>query len=112
MSHAEEKRRRVPRRSTEPRGTRVPRDLVVKTVEAIARELDGRLSVVGVVGAKAGSDYIEVLVTIRGCEAEPCRLTLGVTHVASQDEISAAVRKTLEAYLRRHAESAAGTRGA
>jgi hypothetical protein len=74
----------------------------MRTVENIAKEIDVRLTVVGVVGGKARSNYVEVLLGIEGCEDEPCRVTIGVNRLASPDEIRSAIRKPLEAYLRRH----------
>ena len=84
------------------RRTRLSLDLLTRRVDTLAKEIDSRLAVAGVVGAKGRSNYAEVLLAIRGCEDEPCRLTIGVSRVASLEEMRMAIRKPVEAYLRRH----------
>jgi hypothetical protein len=94
-------RRSVARRSG-IRRTRLSLDLLTKRVDTLAREIDSRLIVIGVVGAKGRSNYVEVLLAIRGCADEPCRLTIGVSRIASLEEMRMTIRKPVEAYLRRH----------
>ena len=65
-------------------------------VETIARELDPRLVVLGIVGGKASSDYVEILLGVDGCDVEPCRLTVGVSRLASSEEIRLAIEQPLK----------------
>jgi hypothetical protein len=57
--------------------------LSIKTVTAlsgaIAAQYDPRLQVVGVASSDAENGRVELLVTIRGCDREPCMVMLNVT---------------------------------
>jgi hypothetical protein len=74
--------------------------VITKSVEAIAQDLDSRLTVLGVVSGKA--NYVEILLGIRGCDEEPCRVTVGVDRLASLDDMRAAIRKSTQHHLRHH----------
>ena len=79
---------------------------VSRIVKAAARRASPRLEVVGVTVNKGGSGYVEVLVDIDGCRAEPCQVVLGVFRDVSE----AALESTVTEQLRKHvaAHSAAG----
>jgi hypothetical protein len=57
--------------------------LSIKTVTAlsgaIAAQYDPRLRVVGVASSDAENGRVELLVTIRACDREPCMVMLNVT---------------------------------
>jgi len=70
----------------------------------VARQQDGRLEVVGAVPAQGEAGYTEVILTLRGCQAdeEPCRMMIGVTRDASESQIRRAVTKSLREHLDDH----------
>jgi hypothetical protein len=49
--------------------------------------------------AEGGSSYTEVILSLRGCEAEPCRLMIGVSRNASEGECRETVKRRLEEHL-------------
>ena len=75
-------------------------DEVRKAAETVAQELDARLTVLGVV--KAGSRYVEILLDLEECDAEPCRLAVRVNRYAPVDGLRAVLQKSIEAHLRCH----------
>ena len=48
------------------------------------------------------SSYAEVILTIRGCQAEPCVLVIGVSRNASEPELRASIRERLREHLIDH----------
>jgi hypothetical protein len=70
---------------------------VTRITEEAAREVSPDLQVVGV-NLTGGSGYTEILVTIRGCQTDPCTLTLGVF----RDTSEAAMHNEIADVLRRH----------
>ena len=57
---------------------------------------------VAVTPTEGESAYAEVLLTVRGCRSEPCRLIIGVSHAAAEPECRRAVEEGLEQHLARH----------
>ena len=68
----------------------------------VARQQDRRLEDVGAVPARGESAYTEVLLTIRGCQFEPCRMMIGFSRDASESEIRDTVRNRLRQHLDEH----------
>jgi hypothetical protein len=64
----------------------------------VARHEKPPLDVVGVIAGEGDSQYAEVILTIRGCQTEPCRMMIGVRREASESEC----RRAVEARLREH----------
>ena len=64
----------------------------------VARERDDRLKVEAAIPAEGDSAYTEIILTIRGCQDDPCLLMIGV----SRDAAEASVRATIEERLREH----------
>jgi hypothetical protein len=59
----------------------------------VIRQHAAPLELVGLMASEGGSERVEIMVTVKGCHAEPCRLLLN---------LSRADRGTLEAELRKH----------
>ncbi len=59
------------------------------------------LDVAAVVGA-GGTDYVEVLINVRGCTADPCQLELGVLRSMPEDELKAEIVTQLRHHLLAH----------
>lgn len=70
-------------------------------VQDVAREMDPRLDVLGVMGANGASDYVEILLGVRDCGFEPCRITVGVDRTVSRDGLKKMMAKPIRQYLRR-----------
>jgi len=68
----------------------------------VAREQDDRLVVVGAVPAAGESAYTELVLTIRGCQDDPCVLVIGVSRDASELSIRNAVAEHLREHLHTH----------
>jgi hypothetical protein len=73
---------------------------VSRIAQEAAREQSAAVKVVGVVLGAGSGDYVEILVTIEGCAAEPCQFSLGVFRNSSE----AAVKHAFSEQLRRHLE--------
>jgi hypothetical protein len=76
---------------------------VQRIASDVVREQSDRLEVVGAVPAAGESAYTELVLTIRGCQDEPCLLVLGVSRDASEASIRAAVAHRLRDHLQNHA---------
>jgi hypothetical protein len=73
---------------------------VTRIARDAAREQSTTVRVAGVVLGAGGSDYVEILVNLEGCRAEPCQFSLGVFRNASEAEL----KHTFSEQLRRHLE--------
>jgi len=78
--------------------------LSIQEVTLIAQRAAARtsssLSVSGVtVGGGEGSEYVEILVSIDGCDVPPCRVAIG----AFRDSEPARLEETIAEALRAHA---------
>ena len=72
---------------------------VTRAAKAAARATSPMLDVVGItLGGGASSDYVEILVTVRGCRAAPCQIHVG----AFRDVSDAALGLEIEGKLREH----------
>jgi hypothetical protein len=60
------------------------------------------LEVVGVASGRGGSAYAEVILTVRGCRVEPCRVIVGISRNASEAECQAAIQARLRQHLDEH----------
>ena len=96
---AGQERRRAPRRVVAARAVRLSLDAVRRAAETVAQELDARLTVLGIL--KAGSSYVEILLEIQDCDAEPCRWTVRMDRHVPVDGARSVVQKAIEAQLRR-----------
>jgi hypothetical protein len=74
-------------------------------IAAIARDVirtsHHRLDLVGVTAVEGGSDRVELMITVRGCHAEPCRLLLNLSR-GTRADLEADLRRKLETVLRTH----------
>ena len=68
--------------------------------------LEHRLSadVVGVVPSEGDGEYAEVVLSIVGCDAQPCRMSLGVARDASPAQLRAHVAGKLTDHMSTHAQ--------
>jgi glycerate kinase len=80
--------------------------LALKDVRRIASEVaqqqNPALEVISATSADGGSGYAEVMLTVRGCRAEPCRVMIGVSRNASEAELRQAVADRLRAHAAEH----------
>jgi hypothetical protein len=73
-------------------------DDLTRIAQEAASEMSPAVKVMGVILAGGGTDYVELLVNLEGCRAEPCRFSLGVFRNASE----ATLKREISAHLRRH----------
>ena len=67
-----------------------------------ARQQNPALEVISATSAGSDSGYAEVMLTVRGCRAEPCRVMIGVSRNASEAELRQAVVERLRAHAAEH----------
>lgn len=82
---------------------------VQRIASEVAREQGDRLKVEGAVPAAGESAYTEVLLTVRGCQEEPCLVVIGVSRDASESSIRAAVAARLREHLLSHSAKPVST---
>jgi hypothetical protein len=68
---------------------------VTRIAREAAREQTPTVKVAGVVLGAGGSDYIEILVNLEGCRAEPCQFSLGVFRNVSEAALEDCCRGTV-----------------
>jgi hypothetical protein len=70
----------------------------------VAAKQNPALEVVGATVSEGGSRYAEVILTVRGCTKEPCRVVIGVIRDAPEEAFRAEVGKRLGQHLNEHGE--------
>ena len=74
-------------------------------IVAISRDVIQRfpqpLEFVGVMATEGGSNRVEIMVTVRGCHQEPCRLLLNLSR-QNQPSLQTELRRKLRASLLAH----------
>ena len=58
------------------------------------------LDVVGVIHGEGATTYTEVILTVRGCHREPCRMVIGVDGDTSERDFRVAFAAQLRAHAR------------
>jgi hypothetical protein len=85
---------------------RIMDTLSVTEISRIARAAAGRtspqLEVVGVTINAGGSDYVEIVVDVRGCHRESCQIVLGVFRNVAQETLESAITEQLRQHLAAH----------
>jgi hypothetical protein len=80
--------------------------LALEEITAISLDVIRRhpppLDFVGVMAFEGGSGRVEVMVTVRGCHEEPCRLLLNLSR-GTREALEAELREKLQMLLREHA---------
>jgi len=69
--------------------------------DVIRRYPSGPFEFVGVMASEGGSGRVEVMVTIKGCHNEPCRLLLNLSR-ANRAALEDELRRKLHEQLRSH----------
>ena len=76
---------------------------VTRIARQAARKESESLEVAGVtLGGGADSDYVEVLVNIRGCSASPCQVAIGTFRDLSEAALGAEIARKLREHLDTH----------
>ena len=75
---------------------------VTRIATEVARQHSSDLHVVGVTLGGEGN-YAEVIINLAGCQAEPCRFSVGVFRDAPPDAIREEIAQQLQRHLREHA---------
>jgi hypothetical protein len=76
----------------------------------VAQEQGDRLKVEGAVPAEGETAYTEIILTIRGCQDEPCQVVIGVNRDASESSVRTNVAERLRDHLHDHSAKMASTR--
>ena len=75
---------------------------ISRIAKTAARRASSQLDVVGVTINAGGSDYVEIVVDIRGCHRETCQVVLGVFRDAPEAEIDRAITEQLRQHVAEH----------
>jgi len=75
---------------------------VRRIASEVARQENPALEVIGATSTGDRSAYTEVMLTIRGCRVEPCRVMIGVSRNASEAELRQSVADRLRAHAAEH----------
>jgi hypothetical protein len=81
-------------------------DFTVEDVTRIARdavrEHSYTFKVAGVVLGAGGSDYVEIVVNVEGCQADPCQFAVGVFRNTSEADLKNAISEQLRRHVEEH----------
>ena len=75
---------------------------LTRIASAAAREQSPDLEVQGVTHGAGGGDYAEILLSLRGCRQEPCRMSLGVFRNMAEPELHADISEKLRRHVEEH----------
>jgi hypothetical protein len=75
---------------------------IARIARAAAGSASSRLEVVGVTINAGGSTYVEILLEIRGCHADPCQLVVGVFRDVPESTLQSAIVAELNQHLAAH----------
>ena len=95
-----DRRRARRRRNDSPVAARrrMSLDAALELAAEVAKAENPQLVVVGLTGADGSTNYVEMLIAIKGCHVEPCRLTIGF----DRSTAPAQLRETLHRRIREH----------
>jgi hypothetical protein len=71
----------------------------------VAQQLNANLDVVATLPSEESTTYSEVLLTVRGCASEPCRVVLSVRRDEPEGRVRAALTDALRKHLAQHARA-------
>ena len=75
---------------------------VSRIAKAAARRASPQLDVMGVTFNAGGSDYIEILLQIRGCQTDSCQIVVGVLRNVSEETLELDIAAQLRRHLAEH----------
>jgi hypothetical protein len=75
---------------------------ISRIAKAAARRASPQLDVIGVTINAGGSDYVEIVVDIRGCHRESCQVVLGVFRKGPEAAIDRAITEQLRRHVAAH----------
>jgi hypothetical protein len=91
-------RRRDDRRPPVPR--RLSLDEALQLAADVAKAEDSRFSVVGLTGSDGSTGYVEMLIAIKGCHVDPCRLSIGFDRTISPAQLRELLQRRIREHLR------------
>jgi hypothetical protein len=96
----EDRRRSSGRRRDDgpARQRRMSLDEALRLAGEVARAENPDFVVVGLTGADGSTGYVEMLIAIKGCHVEPCRLAIGFDRTIAP----ARLRETIQRRIREH----------
>jgi hypothetical protein len=74
---------------------------VTRIARDAAREHSPSITVAGMVLGAGGSDYVEILVNLEGCRADPCQFSLGLPK-RPVDTLKSAIAEQLRRHVEQH----------
>ena len=79
----------------------MPLDTLTDLVREFALEIDPRLELIGVTNSEGGEGYAELMMRLKGCAVDPCRVTIGVDRTLDRTAMERSLDKPLRDYLAR-----------
>jgi hypothetical protein len=85
---------------------------VTRIASAAVRQQSPEVEVVGVTLNTGGSDYVEIILEIRGCrpEVHPCELVVGVFRNVAELALQTEIQNMLRQHLAGHSPSSDSTK--
>lgn len=77
----------------------LPLRKVTAITRAVVAEVRGDVEMLNVLATDGGSERVELLITIRGCHSDPCRLLLNITRTNAAEFEKELREKLREALL-------------
>jgi hypothetical protein len=75
---------------------------VGRIAQEVAQAINANLDVVATLPTGESRSYSEVLLTVRGCAKEPCRVVVNVRRDQSEEHIRAALTEALQKHVGQH----------
>ena len=102
----EDDRRRARRRRDDrpaPPRRRMSIDEALRLAADVAKKENPRLLVVGLTGSDGSTSYVEMLIAIKGCHVDPCRLTIGFDRTIAPVQLRELLQRRIREHLRERA---------
>ena len=74
-------------------------DLVTQAAKEAVQQHNFPVSVIGAVRTDGESDYVEVLLRVKGCHTDPCQLQIGVFRRGDFDDVRAQIADQIRRHL-------------
>jgi hypothetical protein len=83
-----------------PARRRMSIDEALQLAAEVAKEENPRLVVVGLTGSDGSTNYVELLIAIKGCHVDPCRLTIGFDRTIAPARLRGLLLRRIREHLR------------
>jgi hypothetical protein len=75
-------------------------DDALRLAVEVAKAENPQLKVVRLTGSDGSTGYVEMLIAVKGCHVEPCRLTIGFDRTIAPAQLREVLKRRLREHLR------------